>query len=79
MEVTVLYNNRVRLEEGDIIALDKKTNRLWIRVEDKLYRSCREISKLEKDMQLDVNSAGFFSAHKDFLPKELEWVRYSNK
>ena len=77
MEITTLYNTQVRLEEGDIIALDKKTNRLWIRVNNRLYHSCKEVNDLKQSSTLEVSSAGCYLRDKDLLPKELEWIHYS--
>lgn len=78
MEVISAYNLKVKLQKGDLIAfyIDKNNKDMYIRPGggNKIYVShVFDINNLEKE--IIVNSAGYFSKHKDILPKELEWKK----
>jgi len=75
MEIQAIYNTPVILEVGDLIALEKENNRLWIRSGDKLFISCQEMDKIDLESRIFVNSAGFFSRDERLLPK-VEWQEY---
>ena len=79
MKIVSLYNTPVRLEEGDLIALEEDTSkgmcRVWIRKGEDLY-----IAGLNKNDTLEgvlyANSAGVYSQDKSILPKDLKWRPY---
>ncbi len=75
MKIGSIYNTKVTLEEGDLIALEEK--RLLIMVEDKLYVSVGKVDINNLESEIYVHSAGFYSRTKDILPKNLEWIKYN--
>jgi len=74
MKIRSVYNAKVTLEEGDLIAFEE--GRLLIKVEDKLYVSVDKIGANRLESEIYVNSTGHYSRIKHILPKDLEWIKY---
>ncbi|MFH1210118.1 MAG: hypothetical protein V1663_05005 [archaeon] len=75
MEIISIYNTPIILEEGDLIAIDKQTRRLYIREGDKFYVSCNRLDRFNLEDIIEVNSIGNYSRNKDSHPN-LRWRRY---
>ena len=77
MKILSLYNTPIKLEEGDLIAIDKTKKILWIRINDQLYTTIEPKDKLNLKNRLYVNSAGYYSRDKSILPDNLKWRKYN--
>jgi len=78
MEIINIYNTPIRLEEGDLIAIDKQTRRLYIRDGDKFYVSCNKLDRFNLENLVEVHSIGNYSRNKD-LHSNLRWKKCKPK
>jgi len=76
MEILSIFNTNVKLEEGDLIAIDEKQKRLYIRRGDKVFVSCNSVDSSHLEQEVCVSSAGSYLKHQATLPK-LNWREYS--
>jgi hypothetical protein len=74
MEILELHCTNIRLEEGDLIAIDEK-NRLYISMGNRIYVSCNPIDLSHLEREICVNSAGLISKRQNHFSK-LDWKEY---
>ena len=82
MKILSIYNTPVRLERGDLIAVDSEKDRLYIRAVDNLvYVACTRASEIDLGGEIYVSSAGNWEdeLHRASISKDipdLVWGEY---
>lgn len=81
MKILSVNNTPVKLEQGDLIAIDSKTDRLYIMSEDlSVYVACTKASETSLEGSIYVDSAGDWrrQIHRGIIP-DMKWIRYEPK